>query len=207
MKGGKLDFSKRQAIDFGFDTAKSNLIYFISVFVVVIVIYAVLGILQVGVGKNPLLIILAALLRIIVSFIVSMGLIKISILFVDKKKPEISDLFYTKSILNFILVSIVRGFIVLIGYILLIIPGIILSIKFQFAEYLVVDKNMDVVEALNKSWEMTKGIKWNLFIFGILLFLINVVGFIALLIGLFITVPLSMVATAFVYRKLLSQMR
>jgi uncharacterized membrane protein len=36
-----------------------------------------------------------------------------------------------------------------------------------------------------------------------LLFLINVLGAICLLVGLFLTVPLTMLATTFVYRKLL----
>ncbi len=202
-----LHFSKKEAIDFGFETAKSNLFYFVTLFVVVILIYALMTVLQ-GLATpkvNFLLFLLVLIIRIVVSLIVSMGLIKISIMFVDKKKPKLSDLFYTRSILNFFLVSLVRSFIVIIGFILLIIPGIILSIKLQFAEYLVVDKNKGVVDALNGSWEMTRGVKWNLFLFGILIFLINLLGLIALLVGLFITVPLTMVATAFVYRKLLLQ--
>ncbi len=198
-------FSKKEAIDFGFEVAKSNLIYFISVLVIAIVVVGFFGSLQFLAGRNAMLIFLVVILRTIISLVISMGFIKISLLFVDKKKTEISDLFYIKPIVNYFLVSIIRGFIVLVGFIFLIIPGIILSIKFGFAEYLVVDKNMSVVDSLNNSWEITKGVKWNLFLFGILLFLINMVGFIALLVGLFITVPLTMVANAYVYRKLYSQ--
>ena len=53
---------------------------------------------------------------------------------------------------------------------------------------------------------MTKG-KLNgiCFSLGFYLVLINILGFICLMVGLFITVPLSMLATAFVYRKLLLQ--
>ena len=101
-----------------------------------------------------------------------------------------------------VLVSLVKTVAVIVGLILFIVPGIIIGIKLQFASYLVVDKNMGVVDALNKSSEMTKGIKMNLFLFGILLFLINVLGFLALIVGLLVTIPLSMVATAYVYRKL-----
>ncbi len=198
-------FSKKEAIDFGFEVAKSNLIYFISVLVIAIVVVGFFGSLQFLAGRNAMLIFLVVILRTIISLVISMGFIKISLLFVDKKKTEISNLFYIKPIVNYFLVSIIRGFIVLVGFIFLIIPGIILSIKFGFAEYLVVDKNMSVVDSLNNSWEITKGVKWNLFLFGILLFLINMVGFIALLVGLFITVPLTMVANAYVYRKLYSQ--
>jgi len=41
--------------------------------------------------------------------------------------------------------------------------------------------------------------------FGFVLAGINILGTLALLIGLFATIPTTMVATAFVYRKLLSQ--
>jgi uncharacterized membrane protein len=43
------------------------------------------------------------------------------------------------------------------GFILLIIPGIILSIRLGFFDYLIVDKNSRIVESLKKSWEITKG--------------------------------------------------
>lgn len=197
------NFVKKEAIDFGFETAKKNLFFFITLFVTIILTYVAVGILQVALGKSPLLSLIGLLVRTVVGLVISMGVIKISLEFIDKKKPKLKDLYFTKSILNYFLVSVVKTIIVIIGFILLIIPGIIFSIKLQFASYLVVDKNMGVTEALNKSWEMTKGVKWNLFLFGLLIFLINVIGFLCLIIGLIVTVPLSMVATAYVYRKLL----
>lgn len=197
------NFIKREAIDFGFETAKKNLFFFITLFVTVVITYAVVGLVQVALGKSAIMLLIGSLLRLVVGVIVSMGLIKIALEFIDKKKTKLSDVFYTKSILNYFLVSVVRGLIVVIGFILLIVPGIIFAIKLQFAPYLVVDKDKGVVEALNQSWEMTKGVKWNLFLFWLLLALINIVGFLCLIVGLLVTVPLSMVATAYVYRKLL----
>jgi uncharacterized membrane protein len=52
------------------------------------------------------------------------------------------------------------------------------------------------------SWEMTRGSCWNLFVFSLLLGVINILGMIALFIGLLITVPLSVVAIGYVYRRL-----
>lgn len=197
-------FSKKEAINFGFEVAKKNIFFFIPLFVVVILTYAVLGFFQMALQDAILLSIVASLVRFIVGMMISMGLIKIALEFVGKKKPKLSDVFYKKSLLNFFLVSVVNFLIVFVGFLLLIIPGIIFSIKLQFASYLVVDKGKGVVEALSGSWEMTKGVKWNLFLFWILLALINILGALCLLVGLLITVPLSMVATAYVYRKLLS---
>ena len=89
------------------------------------------------------------------------------------------------------------------GFILLIVPGIIWAIKYQFAQYLVIDKGYKPIEAIKKSGQITKDAKWSLLLLGLLSGLINVLGAIALVVGLFATVPTTMVAKAFVYRKLL----
>jgi uncharacterized membrane protein len=124
---------------------------------------------------------------------------------VDGVKPEFKDLYYITKLFNFMLATLIKGFIVIVGLLLFIIPGIIFSIKLQYTEYFIVDKKMDAIDAIKASWEITKGVKGNLFLLGLLLGLINILGFLCLIVGLVITVPLSMVANAYVYRKLISQ--
>lgn len=205
LKTTKQHFSKKEAISLGFELAKKNIIFFIGIFAIVVVISALSSAIQIGVAldKQPMLYILLNVLTFIINAIIGIGLIKISLEFIDNKKPKFSDLFYVKPLVNFILASLIRGVITFIGFILFIIPGIIFSIRLQYVTYLIVDKNLPPVEAVKQSWEMTKGNAWNLFFFGILLFLVNVLGAILLLVGLFVTVPLTMLATTFVYRKLL----
>jgi uncharacterized membrane protein len=215
MKGGnsaagkKLHFLKKDAIYFGFESAKKNIRYFVSVFVLVLVIYLLLEWYERTVLSQhvPLLYFIIVILIWIFDIIISMGIIKITLAVFDNKKPHISDVFYTKPIINYIIVSIIRSLIVLVGFMLLIVPGIIFAIKLQFAEYLVVDKNSGIMDSLKTSWEMTRGVKWNLFVLGILFGLINLVGLLCLLVGLFFTVPLSLMAQAYVYRKLYSQVK
>ena len=90
---------------------------------------------------------------------------------------------------------------------MLIVPGIIWAIKFQYYGYFIVDKGLGPIKALEASSELTDGIKWDLFLFGLLLFCINILGLLCLLIGSFATVPTTMLAYTFVYRKLESQLR
>lgn len=200
-------FSKKEAINFGFKTAKKNIAFFLSVFVAWALIAIVSQVFQgnLNLNKQFLPSFIFSLLTWVVNSVIAMGIINICLKFIDGKKPKLKDIFYTKNLFNFILASIIRSVIIIVGLILFIIPGIIFSIKLQYSEYLIVDKQLDAVDSIKKSWEMTKGVKWNLFLFGFLLGLINVLGFLALLIGLLITVPLTLVANAYVYRKLLSQ--
>lgn len=200
-------FVKKEAISFGFNIAKKNVLFFLGLFV----IWAFFSILSSAIRdsfiaeRQFLFSFIFSLLVWVVGTILSMGFINITLEFVDGKKPALKDLYYTTKLFNYILATIIKSLIVIAGLILLIVPGIIFAIKLQFTGYLIVDKKLDFADALKGSWEITKGVKWNLFLLGILLGLINVLGFLCLLVGLLITVPLAMVAEAYVYRKLLSQ--
>ncbi|PIY16553.1 MAG: hypothetical protein COZ15_05435, partial [Elusimicrobia bacterium CG_4_10_14_3_um_filter_49_12_50_7] len=98
--------------------------------------------------------------------------------------------------------GLLYGIMTFLGTLLLIVPGIILGIKFMFFSYFIVDKNAGIIESLEKSAELTKGSKTNIFLLALLLWLINAAGALCLGIGLIITMPLSMTAVAYVYRKL-----
>jgi uncharacterized membrane protein len=122
------------------------------------------------------------------------------------KKPKLQIFFLLIHLFfKYLIGDILYGLIIIGGLILLIIPGIIWAIQFQFFGYLIIDKGLGPIEALKKSSKITKGAKWDLFLLGILLVLINILGALALLVGLFATIPTTMIANAFVYRKLLSQ--
>ncbi len=200
----KPQFSKQEAISYGFGLAKKNLFFFVVLFIIVILISGVVSSLTRLSAHEPAFGFVLWLLQTVVNLVIGIGLIHITLKFLDKKKPEYKDLFYYKPIVNFFLASILEGLIIVGGLILLIIPGIFFAIRLQFASYLIVDKNIGPVQAIKASWHMTRGNAWNLFFFTILLCLINVLGALCLLVGLFVTVPLTMLATTFVYRKLLN---
>ena len=203
----KAHFSKKEAIKFGFELAKKNIVFFIGVFIIVAVFSGLSSFLKnlVNPQKEFLLYALLYLVLFVVNMVISIGLIKITLEFIDGKKPKFTDLAFYKPLVNFFVASILQGLIVIGGVILLIIPGIIFSVRLRYVSYLIVDKNLTPVEAIKKSWSITRGNTWNLFFFGILIGLINILGVICLLVGLFITVPLGMLASASVYRKLLLQ--
>ena len=102
----------------------------------------------------------------------------------------------------YFIASVIVGVMVGIGFIFLIVPGIYLAITFGFFGYNIVDKEHGIVESIEQSAAITKAQKWDLFGFGVALFFFNLAGAIALGVGLLITVPVSMLALAYVYRKL-----
>jgi len=203
----EITFVPSEAIKFGWEKMKKHFWFFAGLFVIVGLIQIVpTGIAEIFKHKAYTLYLLLVIAAWILQIIVKMGLIKITLDVNDKDETNLNTLFSCTQLLGkFILGSIVYGLIVVTGFILLIIPGIIWAIKYQFFAYLIIDKHMEPMEAIRKSGEMTAGNKGKLFWLGILFALINLVGVLCLLVGLFVTIPTTMMAMVYVYRKLLGE--
>ena len=197
-------FSIGESIRFGWNTMKSNLGFFVFLLVVVGLIYTIPAILgELGREDLPVLSAILGLVAVVMQIIVGMGLIRIALRFCDNEHGSLSDLFSCTTLFGkYLLGSVLYGLIVLGGIILLIVPGVIWAIKYGFFSYLIIDQDLGPIEALKRSGEITDGAKWDLFLLGLLLMAINMLGALALLIGIFATIPTAMVATAFAYRKL-----
>jgi uncharacterized membrane protein len=200
-------FSKGEAIRFGWGAMKANLGFFIGALIVVMVIGLIPGLLQAWTAQDaPALSAMFQIASVVFQIIIEMGLITICLKLIDNARPELGDLFSRVHLFfRYLGAKILYVLIVLGGLILLIVPGIVWALKFQFFSYFIIDRALGPIEALRKSAAITAGAKWNLFLFVLLLVGINILGAIALLVGLFATIPTSMVAIAFVYRQLLAR--
>lgn len=94
------------------------------------------------------------------------------------------------------------GLVVTIGLILLIVPGIIAVLMFLFTPYLIVDKKLWPIEAMKESARITKGHRWQLLGFVLVLTLLNIAGALLLFVGLLVSVPVSVLAVVHAYRAL-----
>ena len=156
--------------------------------------------------KLPWLLGILSILFQLFQYFLTVGLIKISLAVAEDKNTQIGDLFSGGDVfVNYVLSSLLFILIIMGGIILLIIPGIIFSIIFQYYGYFIVDKKLGPIEALKASAALTKDVRWKLFGFGLVIALINLLGALLLGLGLFVTVPVSLVAYAYVYQKLLPQ--
>lgn len=203
----KKDFSIEVALQYGWNIMKTNIWFFVGVLVVAWFItgipHGIASVLQTESGG------LSFLFRVIgwaASIIVSIGMITIALKFLDNQAPKFEDLFSFKPYFwKYLGASILTGIVVWAGMILLIIPGIYWALKFQFFGYFIVDKGCDPIESMRKSSQITQSVKWKLLGFGIVLFIINMIGAMCLFVGLFVTVPITLMAYSMVYRGLLAQ--
>lgn len=103
---------------------------------------------------------------------------------------------------SYAVASILTGFLVLVGTILLIVPGIILSLMFFATLYLVLDKGRGPIEAIKESARITKGHKWQLFLLVLASAGVCLLGLLALVVGLLVAVPVTALAAVHAYRTL-----
>jgi len=106
-----------------------------------------------------------------------------------------------RTVWNYFVVSVSSGFLVILGLILLIVPGEYLFLRYSMTRFAVID-GAGIQESFRISARITEGIKWRLLGLIVVFVLINIVGALLLLIGLLITIPVTMIGFAHVYQKL-----
>ncbi len=117
-------------------------------------------------------------------------------------KLEIRDMFEAfHNYWNAVLANLLVGAIVVVGFFLLIIPGIIFACKLAFTPYLVVDRRMGVIEAVKESWRMTNGHAWTVFLIGLLAIPISIVGLLCLVVGIIPAIMWIRLAFASLYHS------
>ena len=105
------------------------------------------------------------------------------------ERPEVRNMFEAFNYYgNAVLAALLVAIIVIIGFILLIIPGIIFACKLAFVPYLVVDRKMEGFEAIKSSWNMTNGHAWKVFLIYLLAIPIFIAGLICLGVGIIISI-------------------
>jgi uncharacterized membrane protein len=146
------------------------------------------------------------LVSIIVQAIFYLGYLKMALIAADGGEPTLSAFAISaRKVINVIIAYFLFEILMVIGLILCIVPGIIVASRLYFFFFFIIDEDCGPIEALSKSWEATKGETWNIVLLLLAFLLVNIVGAICCGVGLLVTVPMSYIGFAIVYRKLVVQ--
>jgi uncharacterized membrane protein len=115
---------------------------------------------------------------------------------------DLSLLWHPRPFWKFLGTSILLALAVAIGFVLLIVPGIIFGLMFMFATFIVIESELGPIDAMSESHRLTRGYKWHLFGLVLLLLLINLLGLLALIVGILVSIPVSTFAFVHAYRVL-----
>ena len=87
--------------------------------------------------------------------------------------------------LNVVLAHLLNAALVGIALVALIIPGIIVACRLAFVSYLVMDKGLDPIAAVETSWKMTKGHGLKIFGLAMTSIFIFFLGLLCFIVGIF----------------------
>ena len=147
--------------------------------------------------------IIISVVIILLSVIFSLGYMRNIFQTLDDEEPRFSAYGeQAKNVVIYFLASFIMGFIVFIGCLLFIIPGIYLAIRLQFVLASIVEENTGIIDSLRRSWEITKGQTLPLFFLALTMIGIILLGIILLGVGIFVAVPLVYTMYGYVFRKL-----
>ncbi len=139
----------------------------------------------------------------ILGIFLGLGLARVGLNVVSGKEATVGMLFGEgRKMMTAVGATILYVLMVAVGFVLLIVPGIYLALRFGQFQNAIVDKDLGVIDSLKYSARLTEGNKMNLFGLYILLVLIAIAGAIALLVGLIFTIPMFYMGVFLAYRWL-----
>ena len=143
------------------------------------------------------------LVAFIFALIMKVGYLKALLKIERGGHASLKELFdHVNLIWKYILASIAYGLSIVVGFVLLVIPGVYVMLKYLFVPILIIDKDLGVKQAFKKSAHMTEGNKWHLLGFILILALLNLLGAIPFGIGLIFTIPVTYLAYVHIYELL-----
>lgn len=135
--------------------------------------------------------------------LVQVAIITFTVSCYRKRKTTVSDrLKDYKMVLKLIVGNFLAGVVIILGFLALIVPGIVFAVRLQFTGFLIIEHQLGPIEAIKRSWNLTKNNFFTLLGFGIIALLLNIFGFLLLIVGLLVTVPLTSLAQTYIYLKL-----
>ncbi len=148
--------------------------------------------------------IVSPIIYLIVFSCLSIGLASFSLSIANKQEIRSNKLFEGfKIIPKATAIGLIQWIITLIGFVLLIIPGIILSLMCSQVYY-IAKKNpdLDVIEVFKRSFQLMKGNKWQLFLLYLRYTLFFLLSFFTLFIWALWLIPQFHVANALFHEKI-----
>lgn len=229
---GKKSITVGSVLADGWKALKKDLWFFIGIMAVYLVANITLSaVSQMADGSNIILRIIIGIILFTIQAILYLGLVRIGLSLVDGRKPPFTALFSSYPIawkyvaatilLVICIVILVVGIIVptialgsvigsksisagiMAGGFIMSLAGIAwLVVTFFLYSFFIVERGMGPVASLMESKRVTRGSRWRLLGLLILLVGLNIIGLLCFFIGLLITIPISIVSLASVYRSL-----
>ena len=195
--GGSGSFDIGAALSYGWNGFVQNIGVII---VLVVVIFAV----QIGfnlVGQavdNVFLSLVLSAIGFVVSLMITVGLISAALAIVQGRTPEVGMLFQGDHLGSYFVAALLVGLMFIVGFVMCIIPGLLVMFFTYFFGYFIVDKNMGPTEGISASFNLVRDNMGQLL--GFLL-----VSLVLVMVTCGLASPIVWIAGAYVYKTMLGE--
>ncbi|HXP83733.1 MAG TPA: hypothetical protein VN841_03390 [Bryobacteraceae bacterium] len=98
--------------------------------------------------------------------------------------------------------SLIISIFVFAGSLLCIIPGLVIAAMYKFTYLFILDKRMDFWPAMQASHAVVKNDYFGFTMFLLLMALVNILGALCCIVGLLVSVPVTLAAVTVAYREI-----
>lgn len=197
-------FSFKDAFLFGWAKTRQHYWFSVLTFIMVAIV--------IGATQVPLL-------QTLMSLMAALSVVSVSLLIVRGQHFSFESLFAPllspKKVCKFIAITVLYSVPVILtavflyfvpaklASLIIIIPSVYLAVRLKFFPYMVVEhEDASMRNLIEMSFKLTKGHFWMVFVFLLLLAILNILGAMFFGVGLLATIPVSVFATAYVYDRL-----
>ncbi|WP_037142367.1 membrane protein [Rhodococcoides fascians] len=195
------------ALSFGWNKFKDNAGVWIGIVVIAAVVQVILNLVFGRSGNSGdvsalfgIWSIIGTVVSAIVGYIINAAFIRGALHEVDGNKPAIGSFFQFANVASIIIASVLVAIMVLVGFVLLVIPGLVLTFLSWWTLQFVIDRNEDAVAAIKSSFRAISSNAGQLFLLALAIIGINILGAIPCFLGLLVTIPISAIASTYAYR-------
>ena len=104
------------------------------------------------------------------------------------------------NLVQLVIAAVLVGFATVVGFVLLVIPGLIVMFLTFLTTYAIVDDDKSAIDGIKHSFKLTSENVGDALLLLLFNFLVIVAGAIALCVGLVVAIPVTVFATAYAYR-------
>jgi hypothetical protein len=142
-------------------------------------------------------------LQFIIGGAISIGVWRAILGMIDGRPPDVGMMFegFNRFGDGF-LAYLVQFVLVFLGFLCLIVPGVILSLMWSFTYPVLAESPVGFWEAMHQSAVLTEGYRWRLFLLALACVLVCFLGVIAACVGILVALPVSMTSFGLAYRFL-----
>ena len=146
---------------------------------------------------------LFSLISWVISLIIGAGIVRAALDITEGRELEAGTVLKPHKLTEVVIASVLIGIATFIGFILCIIPGILVAFFTSYTLYFLMDReDLGAVDAIKASFEFTKNNAGNVILWFLISLVAWFVGALLCGIGLIIALPVILIGTAYTYKTL-----